>query len=318
MDASFLIHYGTIGTVMGLSSLGVGLGQGAVGKAAVEAAVLQPHARADINRAAILGIALLDTAAIFGITIGILLLTSTNTVMDNWYTGIAYAGIACALGISSLCVGFFASGPVISACYALARHPQTSPAIIRLMLISQTLIQTPLIFGFIISVLIRFGSAPRAQDIYDSLRIIASGLAIGLGSIGPTIGLSRFGLNAVKSLGLNRESQRTVTSFAFISQAIIETPLIFALIIALIVLFMPSGGSDIIKAIKALCAAVCIGLGTYGPSISSSNTASAACTEIALRPENYSIISRLSLTSQALIDTSVIYSLIVAFMCVFI
>src|SRR5207244_2831174 len=149
---------------------------------------------------------------------------------------------------------------------------------------------------FIVSLFIRT-QAHNALHMSDSLRLIASGLCVGLGSIGPAIGLSSFAKAAVNSLGKNTKSYDKLLSFTFISEALIETPIIFCLIIATILLFaiQPTPIDNHLDGIIFISAALCTGLGTLGAGISSGRTAAVACTQIGENPESYSILSRTSI-----------------------
>jgi len=313
-----LLHYLIIAFIIAVNSVAVGIGEGIANSAAIDAINRQPKARADIANAAILGMALIETAAIISLTISILILFGSTAVEKTVYFGLAELGIALAICLSGFVTGLASSLPARTACMAIARQPFSAKKIVRFMLITQSLIQTPIIFSFIIAMFIR-NQAASATTISDSLRLLASGLSIGLGSIGPVIGLALFGQTACASLGINRKSNNQIFSFTFLSEAIIETPIIFALLISLMLIFTTGTSTDNpIQGIAYLAAALCIGLGTIGPGISSGRTASAACRQIALHPEHYSLLSRVSMFGQGLIDTSAIYALVVSVMLILI
>src|SRR5690606_28198259 len=127
----------------------------------------------------------------------------------------------------------------------------------------------------------------------------------GIGSIGPAIGLGIFSRAAINGLSKNIQSYNKLLTFTFISEAIIETPLIFCLIIAITLLFVvPHPNSEnLIDGIIFLAAGLCTGLGTLGTGISSCATGAAACTQNAHNPEAYGVISHASMLAQGLIET---------------
>ena len=311
--AEFL-HYIIVAFIVGVNSVAVGIGEGIANSAAIEALNRQPKARSDITNATILGMALIETSAIIGVTISIIVLFGTLGIEKTLYFGIAEIGIALAICLSGFAIGLASAMPTKAACMAIARQPFSGKNILQFMLITQSIIQTPIVFGFIIAIFIK-NQAVNSTSIADSLRLLASGLAIGLGSIGPVIGLAKFGATACEGLGINRRSSNKILSFTFLSEAIIETPIVFTLIIAL-TLIITKVPNNTVSGIACLASALCIGLGTIGPGISSGNTAAAACKEIAKTPENYSLISRVSMFGQGLIDTSAIYSLVISFMLI--
>jgi len=307
------LHYATIALAVGINSVGVGIGEGITSSAAIQAINKQPKAKKEISRIAILGTALIETAAIMGVSISIILLLGTQKSSLTPFTALAEIGIALAICLSGLVIGIVSALPAKEACLAVARQPFFGEKILRFMLITQSVIQTPIIFGFIIAIFIK-NQAMDAQTIGQSLKLIAGGLCIGLGTIGPAIGLGSFAQVAVRGLGINRYAYPTLMTFMFISQAIIETPVIFALVTALMILTSPA--TSLVSGIAMLSASVCMGLGTIGPGSSSGKTATAACHQIALNPAIYHKVANVSLFGQGLIDTCAIYAFLIAMLMV--
>lgn len=314
-EFSDLFHYCTIALSICATSLGVGIGEGIACQAAIEAINLQPASKNEISRISIVGMALIETAAIMGITISTILLLETQATSSP-FSSIAEIGIACAICISGLVLGLVSALPAQQAVLAIARQPFLSQKIFRFMIITQSIIQTPIIFGFIIAILIK-SQASAATSLTDSLRLVASGLAIGLGSVGPAIGLARFAATACKGIGINPAAYAQLFSFTFISQAIIETPVIFSLIISILLITSVVHHDSALQGTAMIASALCIGLGTLGAGIASGNTAAAACHQIALNPEKYAPLSRISLFAQGLIDTNAIYALLIALLLLF-
>ncbi len=306
---SFL-HFATVALTVSVNSIGVGLGEGLTSRAALEAIDKQPSAQNEIARVAILGTALIETSAIMGVTISFYLLLGSNGVTQSLPTNIAEIGIALAICLSGFVIGLASSFPAREACLAIARQPFFADKILRFMLITQSIIQTPIIFGFIIAIFIR-SQATNISTIPEALVLIAAGLCIGLGSVGPAIGLASFAKQACRGLGINRKAYGNIMSFTFISQAIIETPMIFALLVSLMLIILPTDPS-LLSGITFIGAALCMGLGTLGPGIASGKTASSACHQIALKPELYGTISKVSMFGQGLIDTCAIYTFLIA------
>lgn len=309
-----LLHFCTIALTVGINSVSVGIGEGLTSQAALKAINKQPSAKNDIARVAILGTALIETSAIMGVTIAFFLMLGSHDATQSVPANIAEVGIALSICLSGFIIGLASSLPAQEACMAIARQPFFADKILRFMLITQSIIQTPIIFGFIIALFIR-SQAAHAQTLAESFMLIAAGLCIGLGSVGPAIGLALFAKNACQGLGINRKAYPQLMSFTFISQAIIETPMIFALTISL--MFMFYGTTPTLFASATwIAAAFCMGIGTLGPGIASGKTAAAAVHQIALQPKYYSNISKVSMFAQGLIDTCAIYSFLIAFVLI--
>ncbi len=317
-ELSEYIHFGTIALTAAINAVGVGIGQGLTSSAAVEGINRQPAARNEITKTAILGLALTETAAVMGTFISFLLLLQVRNTNHSFYGGLAELGIAFAICCSGFVLGLVSSLPARAACFAVARQPFFSKQIIRFMMITLSLLQTPIIFGLIIALFIQ-GQTESITTLRDCLRLIASGMCIGIGSIGPAIGLALFARAACRGLGINRHAYRQLFSFTLISQAIIETPIIFALIISISLLFlvpaMPQ--ENVLDGIALLAAGLCTGFGTIGAGISSGRTATAACNQIALNPDTYTALSRISMFAQGLIETAAIYAVLISFLLLF-
>lgn len=312
------IHYLTIALVIILPVLGLGLGQGITSIMALRAINQQPSARGEITRTVVLGVALIETAAIMALFIALMLLAQTNAHQADWHVSLAKIGIALAICVPGFVLGLASAFPAGAACMAVARQPFLGQKINRFMLITLSLIQTPIIFGFVIALGIA-GQLDSVETLRDSLRLIGAGLSIGLGSIGPALGLAAFAKAACTALGVNRNAYNKIFSFTLISEAIIETPIIFALVISMMLTFLvPAAQSEnLLEGIAFICAAFCTGIGTVGPGLSSGRTAASACTQIALYPEEYSALSRASMFAQGLIETSAIYAVLVGFALIF-
>src|SRR5690348_4967143 len=100
------IHFATIAFTTALNAISVGIGQGLTSKAAIEAINRQPSAREEITRTMILGIALIETAAVLGTFISLVLLLQARNGSYSYYGGIAELGIAFAICCSGLVLGF--------------------------------------------------------------------------------------------------------------------------------------------------------------------------------------------------------------------
>lgn len=67
---------------------------------------------------------------------------------------------------------------------------------------------------------------------------LAAGLAIGLGAIGPGIGIGIAVSGALQSMARNPEMAGQVSTFMFVGMAFAEALAIFGLVVALILIFV--------------------------------------------------------------------------------
>jgi len=316
IDISGILNYSTITLIVAFSSLGVAIGETLISMGALAAIYIQPKARTEIIRTSILGMALTETAAIIGLVLGILLLISRDVVvMDKFYWGISNLGIAFAVSISAFVIGIVSSFPVKYACLAISRQPFMSTKILNIMMLTLSFIQTPIIFGFIISLFINYQAA-SASNLTDSIKYIASGISIGIGSIGPSIGLALFSKSACQAIGYNKDVYNKILTFTFVSEALIETPVVFALVTSLLIL-TTNFSDNFLSIVVILSAALCTGISNIMPGITSGKTASVACKQIAANPETNSVVTKTSMLAQGLIDSFAIYGWLVSLLLIF-
>lgn len=70
-----------------------------------------------------------------------------------------------------------------------------------------------------------------------TMRLLAAGLAAGLGAIGPGIGIGLIGARAVEAMGRNPEASGLVQTNMILTIAFAEAIFIIALVISLVILF---------------------------------------------------------------------------------
>lgn len=298
------------------SALGASIGQGMIGKQALESMYRQPSIASSIARLSIVAIAITETAAVMGIVISMLLFRSNDTITHTPWTNLACAGIGLAMGLSGFCAGITSSFPAMATCKSLSRQPFFQTKLLNLMLITQTLIMTPNMFGMIITLLIK-NKLAYVSSWNEGLQLFSSGLSIGLGCIGPSIGLSLFSYAACSAVGINTNSFGKIMTFTFICEAIIETPVILSLLISLVIITTTVQPESIIQGWQFVAAALCIGLSTIAPGINSGKTAAAACEQIAFNLSLYPSISKLAMLALAMIDSFTIYGLLISIMILF-
>lgn len=294
------------------STLGGALGQAFVGRQAAESLYQQPEAYKAIQKTKIIGLAITETGAILGLVISILFLLNPVPEASLYYASLGRIGIGLSIGVSGFIGGLMSSRPVVAACIATTRQPFFNGKILNLMFITQTLIMTPNIFGFLIALLIKAKLA-TAVSMAQGLQLLAAGICMGFGSIGPTIGLSTFAYAACMAIGKNKKIYGRIVSLTFVTEAMIETAAIFALLISLTILnWQVTPETPVAFGIAFIAAACCMALCTMAPGVSSGRTGAAACSKIAEIPEAAQNISRLNLLALAFIDSFPIYGLIVS------
>ncbi len=72
----------------------------------------------------------------------------------------------------------------------------------------------------------------------DEFQSLGAGLAIGLGAIGPSIGIGLLAAKAMESLGRNPEAAGTIQQNMILAIAFAEAIAIYALVVAIIIKFV--------------------------------------------------------------------------------
>ncbi len=72
----------------------------------------------------------------------------------------------------------------------------------------------------------------------EAMKLLAAGLAIGLGAIGPGIGIGILGLGAMQAIGRNPEARGPIMLNMLLAIAFAEAVAIYALVVAIIIKFV--------------------------------------------------------------------------------
>ena len=72
----------------------------------------------------------------------------------------------------------------------------------------------------------------------ETAKLLAAGLAMGLGAIGPGIGVGLVGLGALQALGRNPEGRGPIMTNMILGIAFAEAVAIYALVVAVVLIFV--------------------------------------------------------------------------------
>ena len=71
----------------------------------------------------------------------------------------------------------------------------------------------------------------------EAVKLLAAAIAIGVGALGPAVGIGMVGSKAVEAIGRNPEAAGKVQTMAILAIAFAEAVAIYALVVALIIKF---------------------------------------------------------------------------------
>ena len=80
--------------------------------------------------------------------------------------------------------------------------------------------------------------AITGQEFIKGLALLAAGISMGFGAVGPGIGVGLVGAKACEAIGKRPDEANLITKTMIIGQAISETTGIYALVVSLILIFV--------------------------------------------------------------------------------
>jgi ATP synthase F0 subunit c len=146
---------------------------------------------------------------------------------------------------------------------------------------------------------------------------VGCGLAMGFGAIGSAIGEGYTAAVANEAISRNPKATGDIFNTMLVGQAIAESASIFALVIAMILLFNKVEHETIISAAVAISAGLCMGTGAIGSGVGSGFPAAEACRGIARQPSASPAIKLNMLVGTAVCQTPSIFSLVTALILFF-
>jgi ATP synthase F0 subunit c len=144
------------GLATGLAAIGPGIGGGLVAEASCKGTARNPESAAHVTNIMLLGQAVTQTTAIYGLLVSFVLMFRTFPASEQ---------LAPAMGLLSagICMGFGAIGPGIGEGFAgqsavdwMSRSPESTATLIRTMLIGQAVAESTGIYSLVIALILIF------------------------------------------------------------------------------------------------------------------------------------------------------------------
>ena len=133
--------------------------------------------------------------------------------------------------------------------------------------------------------------------------------SIGFGAIGAAVGEGYAAGMANEALSLRPEKSGDIIKNMLVGQAIAETAAIFALVIAVLLLFTRPDSTSILNAWAGIGAALAIGLSAVGSGVGSGLPAARACEGIMRQPANSGKIIRTMLIGAAVCQSPAVFGM---------
>jgi len=201
----------------------------------------------------------------------------------------------------------------------ISRQPAVAGDLTRTMLVGQAVAETSGIFALVMAFVLMFTAPVPCMEAVGAF--LGAGLAMGLGAVGAGIGAGVAGARAASSIGRNPHTRGNVTITMLLGQALATSPAVFALVVSVILAFAQQfekyTGNNLVVAVSALSAGLCIGAGAIGPGFGTGLAAGGACDAAGRRPEAGTTITRIMLVGGAVSQSTSIYAFVIAFILIF-
>jgi F-type H+-transporting ATPase subunit c len=226
------------GISMGFGAIGSGVGSGFPAAAACVGTARQPAMGGRLTTNMLVGSAVCQTPSIFAlVTSFILIFTdfSKEPINPAW-AAVMGAGFAAGLGA----IGSGIGGGVVAqaSCEGIARNPDSQKQVTNVMLLGQAIAQTPAILGLLISFILIFKQFTATSEIAPAIALLASGLCMGIGAIGPGIGEGVASSGGVRWIARNPSIAGDLTRTMLVGMAVSESTAIYSMVIALVLIFV--------------------------------------------------------------------------------
>jgi F-type H+-transporting ATPase subunit c len=146
---------------------------------------------------------------------------------------------------------------------------------------------------------------------------VGAGLAIGLGAVGAAMGVGYTAGRANEGIALAPERSPIIFRNMLIGQAVAESAGIFALVIAILLIFLDMAGADLLKAAALLGAGICMGSGAAGSGLGSGYPSGECCVGLARQPAMTGRITTNMLIGSAVSQTPAIFAMVISLMLMF-
>ncbi|HHO77298.1 MAG TPA: ATP synthase F0 subunit C [Deltaproteobacteria bacterium] len=305
------------GICMGFGAIGAAIGEGFVGGHANRSIGRRIGMASPFTRTMLIGQAVAETSAIFALLVAVLLIFGnfSGNGLGAW-TATMSAGIC--MGLGALGSGIGAGYPAQEALWGSARQPALGGQMTTSMLIGQAVCQTPAIFALVIAFMLMFKNCSGIDVWPYGASLIGAGIAMGFGAIGSGWGGGMAGGKACEGIARQPRLKSSLTTLMLVGQAVSQTPAIFALLVAIMLISIGPKEGTLLTSAAMLGAGISIGLGAIGSGMGNGVNAQGACEAISKESSTTKEMLTFMLVGQAVGQTPVIFALVVSLMLMFV
>jgi F-type H+-transporting ATPase subunit c len=228
---------------MGFGAIGPGVGEGMAAAQACEAVGRNPRNLDSIFGNMLVGQAITETSGIFALIVSFILIFSDYSN----YTGIlphlaqigALLGAGLSMGLGAIGSGVGKGYAAALACDALGRKSKSGNALRGIMYLGQAVAESSTIFALVISFILLFTNfSNHPEQFLKFVSLIAAGLSMGFGAIGPGYGAGVAAAYACKAVGDVPEHYSVLMRTMMIGQAVSQSTAIYAMVMAFLLIYL--------------------------------------------------------------------------------
>ena len=226
------------GVSMGFGAIGSGLGSGFPGGQACKGISRQPAIASRLTTNMLIGSAVCQTPAIFSMVVALMLIFMDFSAQPLEPTWAALIGAGLSTGLAAIGSGYGGGLAAGASCDSISRQPRSAGQVTTTMLVGQAVAQTPSIFGLLVSFILMFKAFPQSGTLSAAMALLAAGMCMGFGGIGPGIGNGMTAEGAVRWVARNMEHAGDLMRTMLVGQAVAQSTAIYAMVISLVLIFV--------------------------------------------------------------------------------
>ena len=303
------------GIAIGIGAIGAAIGEGYTAAQANSAISENPESSGTLIKTMLIGQAVAESAGIFALVVAILLIFREFPV-QGIHQAAALLGAGISMGFGAVGSGIGSGFPGGQACLGIFTQPTMAGRLTVTLLIGSAVCQTPAILALIVALMLMF--IDFSNNLLTAAALMGAGIRMGLGAIGSGIGCGFPAGEACSGTARQPEMVGQLTTNMLIGSAVCQTPAIFSMVVALMLMFMKFSHAPLNPTWAALLGAgISTGLAAIGSGIGGGMAAGGSCEGISRQPRSVGQVTTIMLVGQAVAQTPSIFGLLVSFILMF-
>lgn len=228
----------------------------------------------------------------------------------------AYLGAGIAMGLGAIGAGVGEGYTAGFANRAISRRPEIAGDILKQMLIGQALAESAAVFALVIAMLLVMMEFTAGY--ITAVALIGAGICMGFGALGPGVGAGFPAGQACAGLARQPAAAGSLQTTMLVGSAISQTSAIYAMIVAMMLMFFDfSDRAFNPNAASLFAAGLATGLAAIGSGIGVGMAAGGTVQTIARQPLASGRATASMLVAQAIAETPAIFGLLISLILLF-